>query len=169
MINLVFSIEIRGSSSHLVDIKMLESRAGDNHVVCGSEGYQSEEILVHCKATPKFVPKSMATIVNITGTEICSSLTCPSDFLESNNISFIIFENNFQLRNGIQFVKRSYIPDTDSQIVGLNSFAGGIVIRGIFSVFIGMLVFVAAPKACAQPQNLRSYFAVRIRYSANWC
>ena len=34
---------------------------------------------------------------------------------------------------------------------------------GIFSVFIGMLVFVAAPKASAQPQNLRSYFAIRIR------
>ena len=32
-----------------------------------------------------------------------------------------------------------------------------------------MLIFVAAPKASAQPQNLRSYFAVRIRYSAPLC
>ena len=31
-----------------------------------------------------------------------------------------------------------------------------------------MLVFVAAPKASAQPQNLRSCSAVRIHYSANW-
>ena len=44
-----------------------------------------------------------------------------------------------------------------------------VVIRGIFSIFIGMFVFVAASKASAQPQHLRSYFAVRIRYSANWC
>ena len=42
-----------------------------------------------------------------------------------------------------------------------------VIIRGKFSVFSGMLVCVAAPKASAQPQNLRSYFAVRIRYSAN--
>ena len=70
----------------------------------------------------------MATIVDITLT--CSSLTCPSHFLESNNISFIIFENSFQLRNSIRSVKRSYIPGTDSQIVGLNSFAWeGVVIK----------------------------------------
>ena len=45
MINLVFSIEIRGSPSHLLDINMLESGARDNHVLCGSEGYQSEAIV----------------------------------------------------------------------------------------------------------------------------
>ena len=45
MINLVFSIEIRGSPSRLVDIKVLESGARDNHVLCGSEGYQSEAIV----------------------------------------------------------------------------------------------------------------------------
>ena len=43
--------------------------------------------------------------------------------------------------------------------MGLNSFARGsssksVVIRGIFSVFIAMLVFVAAFKSSAQPQNL---------------
>ena len=38
----------------------------------------------------------------------------------------------------------------------------------VIAVKYGMLVFVAAPKASAQPQNL-SCFAVRIRYSANWC
>ena len=45
MINLVFSIEIRGSPSRLVDIKVLESGTSDNHVLCGSEGYQSEAIV----------------------------------------------------------------------------------------------------------------------------
>ena len=45
MINLVFSIEIRGSPNRLVDIKVLESGARDNHVLCGSEGYQSEAIV----------------------------------------------------------------------------------------------------------------------------
>ena len=45
MINLVFSIEIRGSPSRLVDIKVLKSGARDNHVLCGSEGYQAEAIV----------------------------------------------------------------------------------------------------------------------------
>ena len=45
MINLVFSIEIRGSPSRFVDIKVLESGTSDNHVLCGSEGYQSEAIV----------------------------------------------------------------------------------------------------------------------------
>ena len=45
MINLVFTIKIRGSSSRLVDIKVLESGASDDHVLCGSEGYQSEAIV----------------------------------------------------------------------------------------------------------------------------
>ena len=45
MIILVFSIEIRGSPSHLVDIKVQESGARDNPVLCGSEGYQSEAIV----------------------------------------------------------------------------------------------------------------------------
>ena len=45
MINLVFSIEIRGSPSRHVDIKVLESGARDNHVLCGSEGYQFEAIV----------------------------------------------------------------------------------------------------------------------------
>ena len=40
MINMVFGIEIRGSPSRLVDIKVLESGARDNHVLCGSELYQ---------------------------------------------------------------------------------------------------------------------------------
>ena len=129
------------------------------------------EILAHCKPTPEFVPRSMATIVDISGTKICLFLTCPSHFLES---SFIFYENFFQLSNSSRFVKRSYIPGTDSEIVGLNSFAGGslsksVVIRIIFSVLIGMLVFVVAAKASAQPQNLSSYFAVRISYSANLC
>ena len=29
----------------------------------------------HCKATPEFVPRSMATIVDITGTELSATLT----------------------------------------------------------------------------------------------
>ena len=187
MINLVFSIEISGSPSRLMDIMVLESGASDNHVLCGSEGYQSEanvacflvqtvcrllgqeyllspwgicytelrvchkrhhwlchhypplahgkckanvkifylsEIPAHCKATPEFVPRSVATIVDITGCEMFLSLTCPSHFLKSSNISFIIFENSFQLRNSTGSVNRSYISGTDSQIVGLNSFAG---------------------------------------------
>ena len=37
--------KIRGSLSRLVDIKVLESGASDNHVLCGSEGYQSEAIV----------------------------------------------------------------------------------------------------------------------------
>ena len=41
MINLVFSI---GSPSRLVDIKV-EFGARNNHVLCGSEGYQSEAIV----------------------------------------------------------------------------------------------------------------------------
>ena len=45
MINLVLSIEIRKSPSRLVDIKLLESGARDNHVLCGSKGYQSEAIV----------------------------------------------------------------------------------------------------------------------------
>ena len=45
MINLVFSIEIRGSPSRLVDIKVLVSGATDNHILCASEGYQSEAIV----------------------------------------------------------------------------------------------------------------------------
>ena len=45
MINLVFSIAIRGSPSRLMDIKMLKSGATDNHVLCGNEGYQSEAIV----------------------------------------------------------------------------------------------------------------------------
>ena len=44
-INLVFSIEIRGLSSRLLDVKVLESGARDNHVLCVSEGYQSEAIV----------------------------------------------------------------------------------------------------------------------------
>ena len=44
MINLVFSIEIRGSPSRLVDIALLESGARDINVLCGSGGYQSEAI-----------------------------------------------------------------------------------------------------------------------------
>ena len=45
MINLVLIIKIRGSPSRLVDIKVLESGARNNHVLCGSEGYQSEAIV----------------------------------------------------------------------------------------------------------------------------
>ena len=45
MINQVFSIAIRGLPSRLVDINVLESGARDNHVLCGSEGYQSEAIV----------------------------------------------------------------------------------------------------------------------------
>ena len=119
------------------------------------------ESLTHCKATPEFVPRSMATIVDITGSELSATLTCPSHFLESSNISSTIFVNSSQLSNSTRSVKRSYIPGTDSQIVSLNSFAGegsskSVVIRGIFSVFIVILVFVAALKASAKPQNLRS-------------
>ena len=143
----------------------MAARRSSPAVNLGNEG---SETLAHCKATPEFVSRSMATIVYITGTDISATLTCPSHFLESSNISFIITENILQLSNSTGSVKRSYIPDTDSQIVGLNSFAGGssiksVDIRGIFAVFIGMLVFVAAAKAGAQPQNLRSYFAVCIR------
>ena len=43
--SLLVSIEIGGSPSRLVDIKVLESGARDNHVLCGSEGYQSEAIV----------------------------------------------------------------------------------------------------------------------------
>ena len=116
----------------------------------------------------------MATMVDITVTELSATLTCSLHFLQSSNISFIIAEIICQLSNSTGSVKRYYIPDTDSQIVGLNSFAGGssiksVDIRGIFAVFIGMLVFVAAAKANAKPQNLRSCFAVCIRYFANWC
>ena len=42
MTNMFFSIKIRGSPSPLVDVKLLVSGASDNHVLCGSEGYQSE-------------------------------------------------------------------------------------------------------------------------------
>ena len=45
MINLVFSIVVRGSPSRLADVKVLESGARDNHVLCGSEEYQSEAIV----------------------------------------------------------------------------------------------------------------------------
>ena len=41
----IFSIEIRGSPSRLVDIKLLQSGARDNHVLCGCEKYQSEAIV----------------------------------------------------------------------------------------------------------------------------
>ena len=99
------------------------------------------------------MPRSIATIVDITGTEICASLTCPLQFLENSNISFI-FSENF-----LQSVKRTYIPGTDSQIVGLNSFAAGsslksVHIRSIFSVLMGMWVFGEASKASVQLQNL---------------
>ena len=43
-LDLVFSIEIRGSKSRLVNIAVLESGATDNHLLCGSEEYQSEGI-----------------------------------------------------------------------------------------------------------------------------
>ena len=64
----------------------------------------STETPAHCKATPEFVPRSMATIVDITGTEIYSSLTCPSHFLESSKNRFILSENIFQLNNSTRFV-----------------------------------------------------------------
>ena len=47
MINLVFSIEIRGLPSRLVNIAVLEPSARGNHVLCGSEGYQSEAIVAY--------------------------------------------------------------------------------------------------------------------------
>ena len=46
-INLVLRVEIRGLTSRLVDIAVLDSGARDNHVLCGSEGYQSE-VIVAC-------------------------------------------------------------------------------------------------------------------------
>ena len=64
MINLVFSIESRRSPSRLVDIKVLESDARDNHVLCGCEGYQSEAIvacfLVQTVFPDYWVKKKMA-------------------------------------------------------------------------------------------------------------
>ena len=45
MIKLVFSSEIRGLPSRLVNIAVLESGARVNHVLCGSEGYQFEVIV----------------------------------------------------------------------------------------------------------------------------
>ena len=73
MINPVFSIEIRGSPSRLVDIKVLESDARDNHVLCGSEGYQSEAIVAcflvqivfsDCWAKNTFSPHFRVKIAN---------------------------------------------------------------------------------------------------------
>ena len=48
MINLVLSIEIRGLSSRLMDITVLESGARNNHVLCGSERYHQFEAIVAC-------------------------------------------------------------------------------------------------------------------------
>ena len=73
MTNLVFRIEIRGSPSRLVDIKVLESGARDNHVLCGSEGYQSEAIVAcflvqtvfsDCWAKNTFTPHFRVKIAN---------------------------------------------------------------------------------------------------------
>ena len=73
MINLVISIKIRGSPIRLVDIEVLESGARDNHVLCGSEGCQSEAIVAcflvqtvfpDCWAENTFSPHFRVKIAN---------------------------------------------------------------------------------------------------------
>ena len=45
MINLVLSVQVRGLTSRLLDMAVLETDARDNRVLSGSEGYLSEAIV----------------------------------------------------------------------------------------------------------------------------
>ena len=82
-------------------------------------------------------------------------------------MSFIMADNFLKLSKSSRSLKSSYIAGTDSQMVGINSFAGADRHQNRSISYVHLLFFVAASKASTQTQILRSCFVVRIRYSAN--
>ena len=81
-----------GTYEYKANVKIFCLNADGGLVFLNCSKFRDEvsESLAHCKTTPEFVPRSRATIVDITGCELSAILSCPSHSLESSNISVII-------------------------------------------------------------------------------